>query len=367
MKKILYVSVAILLLFGVGCIEKKEGQSANVSNAPAQVQLTESQAQGTHLQEVAVGDSARIVPYLGSDCKGNYVWAGAMNLAWNELNEHILHEKLKLNTTNKVVLDMLASFNSAPFTRKDLDEQSYYVKSGYGPQTLELINKESRKKFPKKSFEELKLNLAETDIISYAYLLKELEYQVAFEKKPVLFEGKPVEGFFAEEQAQKQNVLVRLYENEDKFILSLKLKEKGDQLFLAKGFDMKKPDSVLKALAANGPVSGMKKGELFEAPRLDLSHSRVYKDLLRIPLANKGFEGYFIAEMFENIKFKMDEKGARVENEAVIVATKSAEDKPADARKFLLDKPYWVIMKRTDRPNPYFMLGVRNTALMQTK
>jgi hypothetical protein len=35
-------------------------------------------------------------------------------------------------------------------------------------------------------------------------------------------------------------------------------------------------------------------------------------------LANKGFEDYFIGKMFENIKFDIDEKGAKVENEGVI-------------------------------------------------
>ncbi len=45
--------------------------------------------------------------YLGSYYKGNYVWGGAMNLAWNDLNENIVGEKLKLDTRDKMVLDMV--------------------------------------------------------------------------------------------------------------------------------------------------------------------------------------------------------------------------------------------------------------------
>ena len=78
--------------------------------------------------------------YLGSECKGNYVWGGAMNLAWLELNENILHEKLRLNTDDKVALEMIDKLNHSPFTNNDVDEKSYYVKSGFGQETVNLIN-----------------------------------------------------------------------------------------------------------------------------------------------------------------------------------------------------------------------------------
>jgi 16S rRNA U516 pseudouridylate synthase RsuA-like enzyme len=85
-------------------------------------------------------------------------------------------------------------------------------------------------------------------------------------------------------------------------------------------------------------------------------------------LANVGFEDYFISQMFENIKFDMDEKGARVENEAVIVMEKAAfEIAEEKVKKFILNKPYWIVMKRIDSQNPYFVLGVNNTELMKIK
>jgi hypothetical protein len=34
-------------------------------------------------------------------------------------------------------------------------------------------------------------------------------------------------------------------------------------------------------------------------------------------------------------------------------------------KNLVLNKPYWVIMKRKDSPRPYFILGVRNTAMMK--
>ena len=63
-------------------------------------------------------------------------------------------------------------------------------------------------------------------------------------------------------------------------------------------------------------------------------------------------------------KFNMDEKGARVENEAVIALLENISLTDEKPKNFILDKPYWVVMQRTDSQNPYFILGVNNTELM---
>ena len=307
--------------------------------------------------------------YLGSDYKGNYVWGGAMNLAWNELNENILNEKLQLNTNDKISLEMASKLNNAPFSKSDLNEESYYIKSGYGQSTVDEINRESKKKFPSKSFGDLEMYLAPRDIISYAYFLKEVEYETKFEKDTVSFNGQEVKGFIADNEAQRENVKIIKYESDDKFIIKLQLKDKNDELILAKGYNMKNPQTVVDEINRNNgknlaTISGSDK---FKAPKLHLDHHRDYVELINKYLANKGFETYFIAQMFENIKFDMDEKGARVENEAVILMTESIMMEPEKPKNFILDKPYWVVMKRADSQNPYFILGVNNVELMEVE
>lgn len=49
---------------------------------------------------------------------------------------------------------------------------------------------------------------------------------------------------------------------------------------------------------------------------LDLEH---HFEELKLKVKNQGFNDYFIEEMFENIKLKIDQSGAKVENEAVIM------------------------------------------------
>ena len=289
-----------------------------------------------------------------------------MNLAWNELNENILHEKLIINTKDKVALQMVEKLNNPIFTKKDLDEKSYYIKSGYGQKTVTAINKESRKKFPNKSFEDLSLKLSDTDIISYAYFLKETEYKNVFEKGHILFNSIKVQGFMATNKAQRENVKILSYENDDKFIIRLQLKDNNDHLILAKGYETNNLQSLIKEINTFNKIElkSINTKDFFVAPIVKLSHFREYKELINKSLLNKGFESYQIQKMFENIKFDMDEKGARVENEAVIVLGKSFQLDEEIPRKFILDKPYWIIMKRIDSSNPYFILGVNNTQLM---
>lgn len=306
--------------------------------------------------------------YLGSYLNGNYVWGGAMNLAWNELNENILKEKLQLHSQDKTALEMVEKLNNPSFSKNDLDENSYYIKSGFGQQTVTAINQESKVKFPTKSFGDLKINLDKTSFMSYAYFLKEVEYETKFDSKDILFNGQLVKGFFSKNYTiQGNNIEIMQYESDEKFIINIKLKDEKDQLILAKGYDMTNPETIVKQINAINYTSIRSFGDYdeFEAPKLNLDFHRDYVELLNKSLSNKGYERYQIGEMFENIKFNMDEKGARVENEAEIGIATAIRETPIIPKRLYLNKPFWTIMKRSDSKNPYFILGVNNTELME--
>ena len=306
--------------------------------------------------------------YTGSYYKGNYVWGGAMNLAWDDLSKTILKEKIKLATKDQAAMSMLSKLNDPAFTKDDLDENSYYIKSGYGPKTVDTINTESRKKFPSKSFSNLSAQLSDRDIIAYAYFLKQVTYLKIFTHSELSFAGQKVAGFYAWTEKERENVRILEYVNDNKFIISLDLQEAGDQLILAKGYNMTDPAIAVKQINQHHDdyLSPMGDPDNFEAPNLTLDHHRDYVELINQPLANKGFENYVIRQMFENVKFKMDEKGAGVESEAEVSMQDLAinPDYQPKPRHFVLDKPFWVVMKRKNSKQPYFILGVNNTELM---
>jgi hypothetical protein len=67
-----------------------------------------------------------------------------------------------------------------------------------------------------------------------------------------------VKGFEAKER-EKQTVEVLRYESDDRFIVRLRLKNKGDELLLAKGYDTRYPKEMLEALGGsmNQPVTSL--------------------------------------------------------------------------------------------------------------
>ena len=309
--------------------------------------------------------------YVGSEYKGNYIWCGVMNLAWNELNENSIKGKVKLKSKDKVTQEIVKSFNNATFTKTDLDSSSYYIKSGFGQKTVDAINKESKTKFPNKNFEDIKLQLENDDMISYAYFNKSVSYRYEFDKATVIFKGKKVKGFAYNPRITDHqfNIEVIEYVNDDQFIARLKLKEDNTEMIVAKGYNMKNPAVVIEKWNNNdhSDYYSLQGEDEFEAPILNLNFHREYKEVTNQFLENKGFENKYFSQMFENIKFKMDEKGAEVEAEAeIIILTGSNGHSSAPVpRYFKLDKPYWVIMKQVDSKNPFFILGVTNTELME--
>lgn len=80
-------------------------------------------------------------------------------------------------------------------------------------------------------------------------------------------------------------------------------------------------------------------------PKVSLSHHRSVNELAGVFLANKKFEHYFFDQIFEIIKLDIDEKGVKVENEGVIVMTKSKALSTEQIRRFELNKPFWIVMR----------------------
>lgn len=68
----------------------------------------------------------------GSLQKGNYIWGGAMSLAWNEVCKTLNHGPLDFVTKDELAQKLIDNFNSNQFSVEDLSPDSYYVKAGLG-------------------------------------------------------------------------------------------------------------------------------------------------------------------------------------------------------------------------------------------
>jgi serine protease inhibitor len=77
-------------------------------------------------------------------------------------------------------------------------------------------------------------------------------------------------------------------------------------------------------------------------------------------------ENYNIERAFQRTAFKLDESGAIIESEAEIEVTveEIEEIEKPKPKKLIFDKPFLILLKRTDEKNPYFGLWTTNTELM---
>lgn len=65
--------------------------------------------------------------------KGNKVWVGVMNLAWECLKHKLLNgNNATFKNMNEIQSHMVENFNSQLFTKQELSEDAYYVYAGYG-------------------------------------------------------------------------------------------------------------------------------------------------------------------------------------------------------------------------------------------
>ncbi len=292
----------------------------------------------------------------------NVLWCATFQIAWNELYD-LLGGPIQWNGAPEMV-DIL---NKRPVTRRDLDETSYVVMAGYTPadsnDIRQKISGELGRKFKGTANPEL---LCLLDPLppglwaTYAYLFKELPFEWAFKRmgKGLLFAGREVEKFgiwqFLKQQKDEvraaSQVLVYNQRSKDDSILELKTQSKSDRLILAKIPPSRTlAETVVHVhdrLAQSTPDSMQEDSDLF-IPVIDFDVLCDYRNSL----------GGRFAITAQQTRFRLDERRAVLKSEAVAAAARVDTN-------LVFDKPFLVMIQRTDAAQPYFALWVANAELL---
>lgn len=301
------------------------------------------------------------------DILGNSIWWGATQLAWNAFQEKFTKWPVELDTTDTDSLETLQKLNTNHFNATQIDDASYYVYAGGWPNALADIKDGVSSKFDNET-PTLPDNLWNNDYIVYALLKKALKYNSPFKTETTRFFGQEVEGIETSDNDQRENVIVMKYVDDDNFIIKIRLQDENDELILAKGYDMENSDVILKDIRENSKEQGtIHEDEYFAMPKLHVNYRAEYPEITNIFIKNSILvDPIYIKKMVEAIQFKLDEEGVIMRQEVEIYATAAAvmEMPERQPRQFILDKPFYVIMKRKDTTEPYFILGVNNTKIM---
>ena len=201
------------------------------------------------------------------------------------------------------------------------------------------------------------------------------------------FDGKKLASFGMSGSAryeQKQTLEILYYMDDNNFVIKLKPKEKEHEIILfksAKSFStMAEMSKEIERLTDIGKTESMNQNlnwkyyfdhtDELQIPKFDFNIQADYDSLVGSHfIANSKI--YRIIQAWQRTAFILDEAGAEMESEAVIAAAEApaadeSEYERPKPKKLIFDKPFLILLKKTDAPNPYFGLWIANSELLVT-
>lgn len=312
------------------------------------------------------GKATSVIPDPGipADPAGNIIYTPAFRAAWTMLKEDIVRADIRLHEP----VEMVKNLNSNPYRIADGPDciaLSGFVENGI----IDEINSQLRSKF---GIAESGLDKYARDkeaIVCYSRFRKTVFFEMPFETLNWKF-GKSVEtipvacfgittGNSEEKEKMRKQVRFFDYRNPDDFILSLKGKDPGMEIILAKteltGTLGEMIGIIDSRIRQSYPEEISEMDELI-IPKIDLSVFHTYNELIGKFLANRGFRDFFFAEAGQDVSFKLDESGASAEATGKIVIKKGPVP-----RIYLFDKPFLLILRKTGSTEPDLVLWLANT------
>lgn len=200
-------------------------------------------------------------------------------------------------------------------------------------------------------------------------------------KNKLTFDGQKVSSFGVygyDNYEQLEIVQIVYYKSDNNFIIKLLPKEKEHEIILFKtdqSFnsinemtnEIEKLTEIGKTEKKNEKISWKyfyKEEDIVVIPKFNFNIETNYSSLEGNKFKTDKQE-YQIELAWQRTAFILDESGAEIESEAE-AATEAIEEeyeKPKP-KKMIFDKPFLILLKRTDAKNPYFGLWITNTELM---
>ncbi|RBL91079.1 hypothetical protein [Chitinophaga flava] len=175
-------------------------------------------------------------------------------------------------------------------------------------------------------------------------------------------------------------IQVLFYEDDDHFMLKLIPKDDQQEIILAKGLPNTSTLGQALELIKNWEERGKKnmrnnvlawKYQLLAddevaIPRLGFNIGTRFPELEGQRFQLKDIQ-YTIEEARQQTAMVLNEQGAEVKSEAMIAVALDSTETPAalHPKKLMLNKPFLIIFRKKDQPNPYLAVQVYNTELME--
>ena len=283
----------------------------------------------------------------------NIIYAPAFLYAWDRLKT-ALDSKIIVDSSNSVDYKIL---NKSTTYRNALEESEYEVNTEISGRT----------------------------IIAKASFRKNLPFQKKLQvlDEPILFDSKKVAAFGMKDFDEKLIAFTSIlyYKDDNNFILKLTPKDTQQEIILVKGLD--KYQTLGNALKLTNDLIDIGKKEqaeltlgydnyhfgendIFSIPVINFDISTNYENIEGQRVFTKKDNELIVTQALQKTGLTLDENGAVVKSEAVVELDGAKMPSPI-IKRMIFDKQFLIIIKRVDKPNPYFVMKVANAELLTTK
>lgn len=300
---------------------------------------------------------------------GQNMYTPAFPLIYEDLKKEIVKkDKVELVGFNSYMFNVL---NRMDPPENRLSEKYYYkIIAKKTPAYKRKIENDIWKKFKEKSsiLDSIQWKPKnEDDIVLYSMVKKNVEFLKHFEildSMPFNGSAEKVKYFGVKKNAKtyKNNVKPLFYEADkdgETYAISLKTKTE-DEIILYVG-DLDEPVDIvwdeLTVKADDTKADAFRNNDKLTVPFIEIKELIKYVDL-----SGKLIKGtdYRINSAIESVEFSLDNKGAKLKNEAAMMLEKMAL-MPDNSRYFSFDRPFALFMIEKGKKEPYFMLKVSDT------
>ncbi len=186
-------------------------------------------------------------------------------------------------------------------------------------------------------------------------------------------------GIFGMEEENTKTIEILYYHDDNNFIIKLLPKDKEHEIILNKSetkfktmaemiADIQKKIKIGKAEKQNEKLGWkyyLANNDQVVIPKFTFNIETNYSTLEGNKFHSDSIE-FIIETAWQRTAFILDESGAEIESESVIIADATSIEEEINPQPKIMkfDKPFFLMLKRTDSIQPYFGLWLTNTELM---
>lgn len=344
------IIVTIIAFFTVSSCKNESAETEKKNNQTIEIQ----EGKFPKVKKLSEFENTQFIPTLEHKISNdkNSVYCATLLFAWDEIRKQI----------------------NSPLTISD----------DYSD--LKLLNNSTSFKNVLKSNEYKVSGKVDGDLIkARAEFNKSLPFELKLQsfKNKLTFDGQKVSSFGVNgDDRYEQLIIVKIiyYKNDNNFIIKLLPKDKEHEIILFKSdqtfISIAEMTSEIEKLTEIGKTE--KKNE-----KTSWKYYFIEEDIVVIPKLNFNIEtnystlegnnfkskkqNFLVERAWQRTAFILDESGAEIESEAEFDAAAAAmgeEYEKPKPKKLVFDKPFLILLKRTNAKNPYFGLWTTNTELM---